>query len=257
MAEIVGSVGWIDGRQCRNRVDDQQTVIDLLNKIPVSKGGAMGLGGIRTVFDPPRGGFASKQLHQAILHFQRTNQAEGLFVDGHVDPGDRCIQLMNRLAEERPVAPNESTQFHMAFIDDPLHPSVSPAVVISAFHEAGVKTVYYRLQPRSFAAALERKMGTVASSSFRTPEPIAPDRFTGPVVAFDFVNSGTSAVVRFRFTANRPDGSSFQVAADFGVRTNRSQPELFGSMLLEAADGGLPLVQHANLLQRPGFRRPA
>lgn len=264
MADIVGSVGIRNGKQCHNRVADQQTVMDLLNRIPFSSGGAMQLGGVRTVFDPPRPGIASRQLHQAILHFQKTNQHEGLFVDGHVDPGYRCIQLMQEMAAQPKVAVAESTLFTIAFFDEPRHPSVSPGVLIAALGDTGGKTASYQLQPRSFASAFATKLnlagtGQYSLRPFQTPEPLAPDRFTGPVAAVEYINTGISVVIRFFFMGVRQDGGTVRVWVDFGADVSTVKEDtLYGSMILDPAAQGsnLPLIQRT-ALHRPSFRRPA
>jgi len=68
------------GRQCQNWGDDQQQVIDLLNAIPVIRGGAAGSLHGRVVM-----GIASEALCQAILRFE-DKQFPGQR-SGFVDPG--------------------------------------------------------------------------------------------------------------------------------------------------------------------------
>lgn len=97
MRDVTASVGIRRGVQCRNRVVDQQTVLGLLDQIPAGQGGNAG---IDLEWMPPREGFCQEDLHQAIRAFQRANQAEVRFVDGHVDPGLATIRALNRLAEQ-------------------------------------------------------------------------------------------------------------------------------------------------------------
>jgi hypothetical protein len=87
-----------DGRQCQNWKADQQTVIDLLNRIPAAEGGTAGsLGG------PVVGGLASTALYQAILAFEKKH-----FVGpakGFVDPGGVVLAKLEALANRPPAAP--------------------------------------------------------------------------------------------------------------------------------------------------------
>jgi hypothetical protein len=81
------------GRQCQNWVDDQQTVMDLLNAIPVMKGGAGGSLGGRIVL-----GIASEALCRAISRFE-----DKYFPgqrSGFIDPGGK---MWNRLMSEVPM----------------------------------------------------------------------------------------------------------------------------------------------------------
>jgi hypothetical protein len=82
---------------------DQEFVQHLLNKIPVYQGGKGG-----TLTDPiatPPG--ISKGLYEAILEFQKAHASDGLYADGHVDPGERTITLMMKIAGSvaRPLPP--------------------------------------------------------------------------------------------------------------------------------------------------------
>ena len=87
-----------DGRQCQNWQADQQTVIDLLNRIPVTDGGTAGSLGGRIV-----AGLASTALYQAILAFEKkhfSGQAKGF-----VDPGGAVLAKLESLANRPPPAP--------------------------------------------------------------------------------------------------------------------------------------------------------
>jgi hypothetical protein len=66
---------------------------DLLNRIPEAYGGAGGkLKGM------PRWGIVREELYQAILSFQKAHAAEGLLVDGHVDPHEKTLRLLLKVA---------------------------------------------------------------------------------------------------------------------------------------------------------------
>jgi len=101
MKPVKASVGIHNGKQCYNVMSaqqpDQQNVVELLNRIPESLGGALSGNG-PMVFPPLRWGICSPELHAAILRFQRTNK--GLIADGHVDPSGHTIIRLNQLAGE-------------------------------------------------------------------------------------------------------------------------------------------------------------
>src|SRR3981189_953378 len=87
-----------DGRQCQNWKADQQTVIDLLNRIPVTDGGTAGSlsGGIVA-------GLASTTPYQAVLAFEKkpfAGQAKGF-----VDPAGAVLAKLEALANRPPPAP--------------------------------------------------------------------------------------------------------------------------------------------------------
>jgi len=97
VAGIGASVGkYGGGKQCYNFAADQRVVQDLLNSITIAQGGAAG-----TLSAPITDRVVSSTLHEAILKFQKTNH---LSVDGHVDPNQSTIGLLNRLASA-PTAP--------------------------------------------------------------------------------------------------------------------------------------------------------
>jgi hypothetical protein len=89
------------GKDCRCRKDDQQTVIDLLNRIPFADGGSNGKLVVRKIED----GVCSDVLFGAIRQFEHKNfpQRETGFVEPH---GDK-IKLMEKLAA-RPAPKPES-----------------------------------------------------------------------------------------------------------------------------------------------------
>jgi hypothetical protein len=91
------SVGRVNGvkNSCHNVPKDRDEVRTLLNAIPASSGGAGGSLGPET----GSWGTVSDQLYQAILTFQRFHAASAnLFVDGHVDPHEKTLALLNTLA---------------------------------------------------------------------------------------------------------------------------------------------------------------
>jgi len=87
------------GKQCYNFRNDQHTVQDLLNRIPEAKGGAGG-----SLKDPIVDRKISRNLLDAILRFQRANRC---VIDGHVDPDQQTIRLLNQIVAEtpKPTAP--------------------------------------------------------------------------------------------------------------------------------------------------------
>jgi hypothetical protein len=98
VAGIGASVGkYGGGKQCYNFAADQRVVQALINSITIAQGGAAG-----TLSAPIADRAVSSQLHEAILKFQKINH---LSVDGHVDPNQSTIGLLNRLAAALPTAP--------------------------------------------------------------------------------------------------------------------------------------------------------
>lgn len=87
-----------DGRQCQNWKADQQTVIDLLNRIAVTDGGTAGSLGGRVV-----AGFANAPLYQAILAFEKKHFTGP--VKGYVDPAGAVLAKLEALANRLPAAP--------------------------------------------------------------------------------------------------------------------------------------------------------
>jgi hypothetical protein len=67
---IQASVGIIHGNPAYNLPDDQRTVQGLLNVIPDTQGGTLGLSG-SVMWPEPVSGQCDEALHQAILKFQR------------------------------------------------------------------------------------------------------------------------------------------------------------------------------------------
>jgi hypothetical protein len=80
------------GKQCQNWSDDQQQVIDLLNKISTLNGGANGW------LKPPRiiRGIASDELYSAIVTFENKHYPGQN--SGYVDPGGPMYQKLVGLA---------------------------------------------------------------------------------------------------------------------------------------------------------------
>jgi hypothetical protein len=93
-----------DGRQCQNWKSDQQTVIDLLNRIPVTDGGTAGNLGGRVV-----AGIASTALYQAILAFE--NKHFPGKAKGFVDPGGVVLAKLETLANRPPPAPKPANKW--------------------------------------------------------------------------------------------------------------------------------------------------
>jgi hypothetical protein len=96
--ERVGRHARTDGRNCQNRKADQKTIMDLLNRIPVSAGGAGG--GLN---EPIVDGICSDGLYRAILRFE--DKHFGTQHSGYVDPGGKMLELMQKLAAPPGSAP--------------------------------------------------------------------------------------------------------------------------------------------------------
>ena len=91
-------------RQCQNWLDDQNTVIALLNRIPADAGGAEGgldgrLNGRMVA------GMASNSLYAAISRFEDTHFPRQR--SGFVDPGGRMLRRMEELAARVPALPTQ------------------------------------------------------------------------------------------------------------------------------------------------------
>ncbi len=87
---IESSVGRRNGRDSRNRIADQKTVQDLLNRIPASAGG-----GGQALRERMVEGMCSDGLYAAILRFQRKNLPK--FADGRIDPEGPTIELLLKM----------------------------------------------------------------------------------------------------------------------------------------------------------------
>lgn len=258
MVDVTASVGIIKGRQCHNRVDDQQIVMDLLNEVPVSKGGTLQPGGIRKRWTSCLAGVASRELHEAILNFQRTNQSKGLFVDGHFDPGQQGMRVLNHLAAEPRPDPLRSTRFSISFLEDSSNPAGGAVATISCINETSVSYAYYSLKPRQFEQAIARKLRLheprrgAETSQFQTPEPMTPQDFAGPARLFELFNSGSAAVSRFFFTGNKSDGTRVDLGANFPSSTSDSDGDgtVFGKMeMREAGTSDRPLASRTLVLR--------
>jgi hypothetical protein len=84
------------GRHCQNWADDQQTVIDLLNRIPIHSGGKGGALRPQVV-----AGIASSELYAAIVEFERIHfprQHLGFF-----DPGGPMFRKLETLGTPAPA----------------------------------------------------------------------------------------------------------------------------------------------------------
>src|SRR5437016_5984605 len=81
-------------KPCYNTIDDQTMVRDLLNAIPESKGGAGG-----KLKGSLRWGIVRDDIYTAIIRFQQAHPEEHLSVDGHVDPHEKTLRLLLRLAK--------------------------------------------------------------------------------------------------------------------------------------------------------------
>lgn len=194
---INASVGVRNGVQCYNFVDDQYTIIELLNLIPEELGGTMNPeGGID--FPRPERGKASKQLVDAILRFQTVNRAKVLYVDGHVDPGGKTIQVMNDIMmlgfkpgpKPAPVV-DKAVMTHFAVIAPELI-LMFPGHPIAPGRQRADNCVIYRFSSQSFSDSMRRILEPdpyqqhtigcgVDDATFQTPVPVTEDKFQGPV----------------------------------------------------------------------------
>ena len=98
------------GRHCQNWKDDQELVFNLLNKIPLSDGGADGV-----LRKPERfvNGNINDNIYSAILYFQKHN-FPGNVPDGNIRPGGptfkALVALSARAAAKPPANPGQWTQ---------------------------------------------------------------------------------------------------------------------------------------------------
>src|SRR5262245_2706003 len=101
----VGRHARAGGRQCQNWIEDQQTVIGLLNRIAANDGGGGGiLGG------PIVAGISSDALYRAIAQFEDRHFPGQR--SGFVDPGGAMLKRMEELAggtANTPPAPKVSS----------------------------------------------------------------------------------------------------------------------------------------------------
>src|SRR5262249_44744407 len=96
--ERVGRHARTDGRNCQNRKADQKTIMDLLNRIPASAGGAGG-----SLNEPIIDGICSDGLYRAIWRFEEKHF--GAQRSGFVDPDGKMLELMRNLAAPPGSAP--------------------------------------------------------------------------------------------------------------------------------------------------------
>jgi hypothetical protein len=125
-----------DQKQCYNTLPDQKMVRDLLNKLPAHLGGAAG-----TLQGPLTWGKVREDLYQAFIKFQRAHPEEGLSVDGHVDPHQKTIRLLLRLAQT--VIP----------ADPDIHPDVPPSAPIPPLPPAQTTPLSQRFKIRYHGGA--------------------------------------------------------------------------------------------------------
>jgi hypothetical protein len=90
------------GRECQNWADDQKTIIDLLNRIPVASGGTGGSLRPRIV-----AGIVSNELYTAIMAFER-NHFPGQHL-GFFDPGGPMFRKLETLGTPAPAPPAPPT----------------------------------------------------------------------------------------------------------------------------------------------------
>ncbi len=104
------------GRHCQNRIEDQQAVIALLNRIPAGDGGAGGgLNG--NIAGRMVAGMASETLYAAILRFEDKHFPGQR--SGFVDPGGAMLRRMQDLAARAAAAANDSAPVPLPPIAQP------------------------------------------------------------------------------------------------------------------------------------------
>jgi len=119
----VGRHTRLAGRHCQNWSDDQQQVIDLLNRISVADGGSAGRLGGRLV-----AGICSDELYRAISGFE-DKQFPGQH-SGYVDPAGPMLKRMEDLA----ASPAPGSLDFVTMVDAyglPSEPTKGTRVVIS------------------------------------------------------------------------------------------------------------------------------
>lgn len=122
MAKITASVGIAKGKPCYNVIEDQLKIQALLSRISPALGGCEG----RSSWSKPVWHQCAPDLHQAILNFQRINRFRLDYdPDGHVDPHDATMRLMNELAAPHELPPSPGPKL---FAEEPIDPDVELAV---------------------------------------------------------------------------------------------------------------------------------
>jgi len=237
MKDIQASVGRINGRHCFNRIPDQLIVMDLLNRIPLDEGGALKPGGVPETFRKPLQGICQDDLHSAILAFQRKHIREVLFADGHIDPGERTIRAMNRLAAIERPAITVSSQFTLFFFDE--FGTSNLTGLVSAMNATSSRISEYRFVPAPFASVLremvsrDRSQPKPTQIEFATPEPVTTDAFDGPVSAAAILQSEFAFVFQFHLTVRLSGGRLGRVTTLLPVDGARKPPSAaFGEMKL-------------------------
>jgi hypothetical protein len=183
-------------------------------------------------------GAASAELHEAILNFQRANRHQGLLVDGHLDPGQKGIRVLNHLAAEEWKDPSQSTRFSLSFLMDSVHPANGAVAVISSTNETGVAYAYYQLNPRRFALDIAHKMRIggsvpgVPSEPFETPSVMSVRSFSGSCRLFELFNNGRTAISRYFFTGTGSDGIGITLTVNFPTDAASTSPTgtIYGGM---------------------------
>jgi hypothetical protein len=132
----------------------------------------------------------------------------------------------------------DGTNFALFLMKDPENSRLAK-VIIGATDTDERDAVTYRLQPRSFAEAMARKVGPrlVRGLDFQTPEPVTTRSFSGTMLLVQLLNTGAAAMSRLNFTASRKNGSQIPLSFEFG--TDASATELTvgpGAMVLDATD---------------------
>ncbi len=104
-------------KECYNTVWDQEMVRTLLNAVPVRFGGRYDVNdrtGSKLLTGPLTWGRVRNDLYAAIVDFQKNpyNRAEGLILDGHVDPHEKTIRRLLYLRNWKPPVPDGDQAIH-------------------------------------------------------------------------------------------------------------------------------------------------
>lgn len=150
-------------------------------------------------------------------------------------PGD-VLMLPNKTGVGS--SPPDGTKFALFLMKDPADPRQAK-VILGRTDSDTRDPVTYRLQPRTFAEAMARKVGAikVRGLDFQTPEPMTTRSFSGAMLLVQLPMMGSAAMSRLNFTANRKNGSQIPLSFEFG--TDASATELTvgpGTMVLDESD---------------------
>jgi hypothetical protein len=191
LTQIGAAVGIRDGQSMMpNTTSDLNAITDLLDRIPVSKGGSAEIGG---VWSKERTALIDEVTAQ-IVTFQTTNNLPK--VDGVIDRGGRTLHLMNQLASE--PLPGTITA---TVVDAPGKEEQGPigVWVVDVNQMTGLKP----FQPMPVSADYVRKLVRVDNCSIK---------WFGVVIPRDC--TGISSIPHINFTPTPAQGGYYDVTYD-------------------------------------------